>query len=117
MAYQDRSLPSRSSTTGWLPLRNSLPQNERLLSPAFKVPAYFTSAPAHGHRRMRVRMQTVSGVTVGDLSRNGLLEITTIHKYTSARLTPRGVWFAQAVANHLGTNVADTIDVEVSKTV
>jgi hypothetical protein len=38
------------------------------------------------------------------------LEITTIHKYASARLTPRGLWFAQAVSNHLGTNVADTID-------
>ena len=51
-----------------------------------------------------------AGVTVADLSRDGLLEITTIHKYASARLTPRGVWFAQAATNHLGTNVADITD-------
>jgi hypothetical protein len=31
-----------------------------LLSPAFKVAAYFTNAPTHRHRRMPIRMQTVS---------------------------------------------------------
>jgi len=55
-------------------------------------------------------MDRFSGVTVADLSRDGLLEITIIHKYASARLTARGVWFAKAVANHPGTNVADTIE-------
>jgi hypothetical protein len=48
-----------------------------------------------------------SGVTVADLSRDGLLAITIIHKYASARLTSRrGVWFAHAITNACGPGQA-----------
>ena len=45
----------------------------------------------------------ISGITVADLSRDGLLAITTLHKHASTRLTPRGVWFAQTIINVLPT--------------
>jgi hypothetical protein len=57
----------------------------------------------------------ISGVTVADLSRDGLLAITTLHKHASARLTPRGVWFAQAVANHLATSGANITDARIGR--
>ena len=52
----------------------------------------------------------ISGITVADLSRDGLLAITTFHKHASARLTARGIWFAQTVADHLASDVAGIID-------
>jgi hypothetical protein len=52
----------------------------------------------------------VSGITVADLSRDGLLAISTFHKHASARLTARGMWFAQTVADHLASDVAEVTD-------
>jgi hypothetical protein len=40
----------------------------------------------------------VSGVTVADLARDGLLTIVVREKRASACLTPRGAWFARTAA-------------------
>jgi len=45
--------------------------------------------------------ERISGMTVADLSRDGLLTITVTNKQASARLTPRGAWFARTTANDL----------------
>jgi hypothetical protein len=39
----------------------------------------------------------VSGVTVADLARDGMLTVTTDHRLGSARLTERGNWFARTL--------------------
>jgi hypothetical protein len=39
----------------------------------------------------------VSGVTVADLARDGMLTLTTDHRLGSARLTDRGNWFARTL--------------------
>jgi hypothetical protein len=39
----------------------------------------------------------VSGVTVADLARDGMLTLTTDHRLASARLTERGNWFARTL--------------------
>jgi hypothetical protein len=43
----------------------------------------------------------ISGITVSDLRRDGLLTINVTNKQASARLTPRGAWFARTAANAL----------------
>ena len=40
----------------------------------------------------------VSGMTVADLSRDGMLTITMLGKSASAQLTTRGSWFARTAA-------------------
>jgi hypothetical protein len=39
----------------------------------------------------------VSGVTVADLARDGMLALSTDHRLASARLTERGNWFARTL--------------------
>ena len=39
----------------------------------------------------------ISGVTVADLARDGMLTLTTDHRLGSARLTERGNWFARTL--------------------
>ncbi len=39
----------------------------------------------------------VSGMTTADLARDGLLTVTTNHRFSSARLTQRGSWFARTL--------------------
>jgi hypothetical protein len=39
----------------------------------------------------------VSGVTVADLARDGMLTLTTDHRLGTARLTERGNWFARTL--------------------
>jgi hypothetical protein len=39
----------------------------------------------------------VSGVTVADLARDGMLTLTTDHRLGTARLTERGIWFARTL--------------------
>jgi hypothetical protein len=39
----------------------------------------------------------VSGVTIADLARDGMLTVTTNHRIGSARLTERGNWFARTL--------------------
>jgi hypothetical protein len=45
----------------------------------------------------------ISGVTVADLSRDGMLIVTVTRRSASARLTAQGVWFARTAA----TEIAD----------
>jgi hypothetical protein len=45
----------------------------------------------------------ISGMTVADLSRDGMLTVTVIGKSSSARLTTRGAWFARTA----GTEIVD----------
>jgi hypothetical protein len=40
----------------------------------------------------------ISGITVADLARDGLLSIDAVGKTRTARLTMRGSWFARTVA-------------------
>ena len=39
----------------------------------------------------------VSGMTTADLARDGMLAVTTNHRFGSARLTERGNWFARTL--------------------
>ena len=39
----------------------------------------------------------VSGMTTADLARDGMLTVTTNHRFGSARLTERGNWFARTL--------------------
>jgi hypothetical protein len=48
----------------------------------------------------------VSGVTVADLARDGMLTVTTDHRLGSARLTERGNWFARTLLNDAAKNDA-----------
>jgi hypothetical protein len=43
----------------------------------------------------------ISGVTVADLSRDGMLIVTVIGKSAAARLTARGAWFARTAATEI----------------
>ncbi len=40
----------------------------------------------------------ISGVTVADLRRDGMLTVTVLGRSASVRLTTRGIWFARTVA-------------------
>jgi hypothetical protein len=51
----------------------------------------------------------VSGVTVADLARDGMLTLTTDHRLCSARLTERGNWFARTLLHDAAKdNAAET---------
>jgi hypothetical protein len=47
--------------------------------------------------------ERIYGVTIADLARDGMVTLTVIGKSASARLTPRGNWFARTLAAVLGT--------------
>jgi hypothetical protein len=51
-----------------------------------------------------VGITRISGVTVADLSRDGMLIVTVIGRSASARLTARGAWFARTAATEIPTN-------------
>jgi hypothetical protein len=42
--------------------------------------------------------ERIYGVTIADLARDGMVTLTVIGKSASARLTPRGDWFARTLA-------------------
>jgi hypothetical protein len=48
----------------------------------------------------------ISGVTVADLGRDGMLTLTMLRGSAYARLTARGNWFAQTVATELAERAA-----------
>ena len=41
-----------------------------------------------------MRGKPISGSTIADLARDGMLALTTINRLASAQLTERGKWFA-----------------------
>jgi hypothetical protein len=46
----------------------------------------------------------IFGITVADLARDGMLTVTVIGKKASARLTPRGTWFARTLAAEMSVD-------------
>ena len=52
----------------------------------------WTASPA------RASGARIYGMTIADLARDGILMVTMIGKSASARLTPRGAWFARTLA-------------------
>ncbi len=46
----------------------------------------------------------IYGMTIADLAREGMLTLTVSRKSASARLTPRGKWFAQTLAAEMRGN-------------
>jgi hypothetical protein len=43
----------------------------------------------------------IYGMTIADLAREGMLTLTVTRKDATARLTPRGKWFAQTLATEM----------------
>jgi len=43
----------------------------------------------------------IYGTTIADLARDGLLTVNVVGKSASARLTPRGAWFARTLATQM----------------
>ena len=77
-----------------------------------KCSGAWTSACAGAHQ------ERIHGITVADLSRDGLLTITVANKQASARLTARGIWFAQMAAHDLaaaGTLYKDGLSNQVAE--
>jgi hypothetical protein len=70
---------------------------------AAKRRALLTCLHAGGLRKMAgawhgaENAKSVSGITVADLARDGMLTLITEHKTCSAQLTERGIWFAQTL--------------------
>jgi hypothetical protein len=52
------------------------------------------------------RDKPISGVTVADLGRDGLLLLSVLHGSASARLTARGSWFARTVVTEVAEQAA-----------
>jgi hypothetical protein len=48
----------------------------------------------------------ISGVTVADLGRDGMLTLSMLHGRASARLTTRGNWFARTAATEIADRAA-----------
>jgi hypothetical protein len=48
----------------------------------------------------------ISGVTVADLGRDGMLTLTMLHGSASARLTTRGNWFARTAVTEMTERAA-----------
>jgi hypothetical protein len=51
----------------------------------------------------------ISGATVADLGRDGMLTLSVLHGSACARLTARGNWFAQTVATELAERAASIV--------
>lgn len=63
----------------------------------------WTASPA------RASCARIYGMTIADLARDGILTVTMIGKSASARLTPRGAWFARTLAAEFAAiNVTDS---------
>jgi hypothetical protein len=52
------------------------------------------------------RDKPISGVTVADLGRDGLLTLSVLHGSASARLTTRGNWFARTAMTEMAERAA-----------
>ena len=99
--------PRENRATAMLHASNEQPAPTAILSPA-KRTALIACLKGGGslHKRYGVWVseaagtddKPVSGMTVADLSRDGMLTITTLGKSASAQLTTRGSWFARTAA-------------------
>ena len=96
--------PRENRATAMLHASNEQPAPTAILSPA-KRTALIACLKGGGslHKRYGVWVseaagtddKPVSGMTVADLSRDGMLTITMLGKSASAKLTTRGSWFAR----------------------
>jgi hypothetical protein len=50
----------------------------------------------------------IYGMTIADLARDGLLTVNVVGKSASARLTPRGAWFARTLATQMHADGASS---------
>ena len=99
--------PRENRATAMLHASNEQPAPTAILSPA-KRTALIACLKGGGtlHKRhgawgseaAGADDKPVSGMTVADLSRDGMLTITTLGKSASAQLTTRGSWFARTAA-------------------
>ena len=99
--------PRENRATAMAHASNERPAPTAILSPA-KRTALIACLKGGGtlHKRygvwgsevVGVDDKPVSGMTVADLSRDGMLTITRLGKSASAQLTTRGGWFARTVA-------------------
>src|SRR3984893_18199143 len=108
--FQDKTSVYREPivpASGQLLAANELSAPIAILSPA-KRTALIACLKGGGslHKRYGVWVseaagtddKPVSGMTVADLSRDGMLTITMLGKSASAQLTTRGSWFARTAA-------------------
>ena len=51
----------------------------------------------------------LSGVTIANLARDGMLTVTTNHRLGSAKLTRRGNWFARTLLNDAETSNGESL--------
>jgi hypothetical protein len=104
---QTRGLAFRSESNAARPLTLLAPDEPRAptasLSPAKRAAliACFNGGSLHKRDGAWTTLSTiifdkpVSGVTVADLARDGMLMLSMLHGSASARLTTRGSWFAR----------------------
>ena len=51
----------------------------------------------------------LSGATIADLARDGMLTVTTNHLLGSAQLTARGNWYARTLIHHAETAIRESL--------
>jgi hypothetical protein len=88
-----RSLPFPPAETRALVAILSTAKRNALLACLNGNGLYKKNGAWHG----AAHQKPVSGVTVADLARDGMLTLTTDHRLCSARLTERGNWFARTL--------------------
>ena len=97
---------SRSVLTPSAPLRQLAPGEPRaqiaILSPAKRnaLVSCFNAGGLHkkdGAWHAPIGGMALSGVTIADLARDGMLTVTKIDRLGSAQLTERGNWFARTL--------------------
>jgi hypothetical protein len=115
---QTRGLALRSESNAAGPLPLLAPDEPRAptanLSPAKRsaLIACFNGGGLHKRDGAWTALSTttfdkpVSGVTVADLARDGMLLLSMLHGSASARLTTRGSWFARTAVTEIAERAA-----------
>ena len=80
------------------PIAILTPAQRKALLVCLEVGTIHRHAGAWGPAAGNATAPRISGITVADLARDGLLIIEAVGKNRSARLTMRGSWFARTVA-------------------
>jgi hypothetical protein len=109
-----RELASQSDDSHPAPLPLLTPDESRaptaILSPAKRDALLACLSGGTLHKRCGVWTvpsgssdgdKTISGVTVADLRRDGMLTLIVLGRSASVRLTPRGSWFARTAATDM----------------
>jgi hypothetical protein len=96
--YRPLSAPLLESKEQRAPIAILTPAQCKALLVCLGAGALFRSRGAWGAEG-DTRGQRISGITIADLGRDGMLTIDVSGKYKSARLTPKGSWFARTIAS------------------